>query len=193
MTVFVSLAEARAAINAVGDPSVDDGELGRVILTACDLVEYVCGPVGVTTVDEVLEGGDRLLLSARPVITITRIAPVPDYPAFVTPVPWDLTQLRVDKAQGIVYAGLRLRHRSPEYLTVQYTAGRVPVPEALKFAALVIVGHLWETQRTGGSAGASAFASDFPQRLAESTPSGFAVPNRAKEAMAPYTRSRSVA
>jgi len=66
--------------------------------------------------------------------------------------------------------------------TVTYTAGRDPVPEALREATLIVARQLWDRQRSSGPQVSltGMGGQDNPVRM------GFAVPAAAVELMAPY-------
>ena len=75
-------------------------------------------------------------------------------------------------------------------LNVTYQAGRDPVPEDVKTAMLIIVGHLWDTQRgrSGSRAGVMGLDDDAPIGGDASylVLQGYALPRRAMELLRPY-------
>ena len=77
---------------------------------------------------------------------------------------------------------------------VTYTAGVTTVPADLRLAALLLVEHLWETQR--GTQG-SGLPEGFEDQLGagEGLPYGqsFLLPNRVKEALSAYRRAPAIA
>ena len=77
---------------------------------------------------------------------------------------------------------------------VTYTSGATTVPADIRLAALLLVEHLWETQR--GTQG-SGLPEGFEDQLGagEGLPYGqsFLLPNRVKEALSAYRRAPAIA
>ena len=74
---------------------------------------------------------------------------------------------------------------------VVYVAGRTSVPAAVGEAALIILNHLWAPQ-VGGTGGVQVGGVDTSGEPF-TTGFGFAIPNRAKELLAPYRLTPAVA
>ena len=169
---LVSLDETKDHLNKLGSVVTDDQELERKIGSATGVVEYFCGPViRRTYTDEVKGGGRSLLLHRDQVVSVTSVTPILTSAPAVT-----VADLDVDPS-GI------LRHKSGlpiswGTLRVVYVAGRTDIPDSLIEAALIIIAHLWDTQRgprTRTFLGQEDRETTFIPQL------GFAIPNRAMD------------
>lgn len=171
---LVTLAETKAHLRIAADSTGDDEEIEGFIAAATEIVERHAGTVlPLARTDRLRGGSPSLLLGARPVISVTSVT---------------LAGGSLLAASGYeleAEAGVLLRmvgdYEScwePGRITVVYTAGRADVPAAVRLAALVIIKHLWETQR-GRMGGARAAGSDevWDPRW------GYAIPRRALELM----------
>ena len=170
---FVTLTQLRDHLNLTG-PSANDAELERFLSAAQEHVEQLIGPVLNSTITEVLPiTGSTVVLSECPVA----------YVASVTVGGATLTGWTLRPRSGLV-TGVN----GSGDATVTYTAGRVMCPDAVVVAALVIAEHLWRTQ-LGGSPSA------LPMDDMAGVPggSGFAIPRRALELLAPYLKAPGVA
>lgn len=173
MADLVTLAEAKAHLNKSGASTVDDVELQMYITAATEQVEAACGPTTQTIVTEtILTDHNTLLLTTRPVLSVQSVSAGGVPIAMWVP----------DVASGVItlQSAIPLANGLPTPAVVTYTAGRTSVPASLKLAALIIIGHLWKTQR-GGNAGQRGGTPEELIMLA-----GFAVPNRAAELMTPF-------
>jgi hypothetical protein len=171
---IVSLADARAQLNMGPAETADDEELRGFIGAATGAVERALGRVVVrrTIVERQQVGCAReVLLRQVPVVSLTSVA------AADGSTTWDPANMRVDGETGL------LTVTSGESLVgavdFTYQAGEVVVPEDYQLAALIIVQHLWETQR--GSMGVQ-LGGDSDNWVAGR---GFAIPRRALELLGP--------
>ena len=137
-TPFITLIEAKAYLNMTS--SADDAELTRFIAAACAACErHRDHRIGEETVTEEFQVDDptfTVSLSATPIIDV--IAVENDAHS------WDLSTLRVRRNLG------RLISRDVAFegaVEVTYSAGFAEVPADWKQAALVLLAHLWSTQR----------------------------------------------
>lgn len=180
MADVVDLAAVKLQLNIAADDHSNDAELGLHISAASDQVERLCGPCSPQTFTEIKPAGQVLALNKRPVISVTSVTPRGvGYDPIDT-----VTLLPVDPNSGIV----QLAAAGYGFLTdttVVYEAGRDSVPASLKLAALIIVQHLWKTQRAPK---VNRPGDDDTQMLM-----GYAVPNRAVELMRPYMIAAAVA
>lgn len=167
MAELVSMEQLMRHLNL--DSAEDALELDGTRSAAVDVVESYVGPVEPRTVTERVRWpgwGHPLILRRPPVLEL--LSAVDADGAAV-----DLSLAQYGSA-GVVDcwpAGT---------VSITYRAGRDPIPAALTLAALVIAGHLWETQR--GPAGGMPGVNDEPVVIGV----GYAVPNRAIELMKPY-------
>lgn len=181
MGFLVSLATAKEALNIPLTNTDNDEEIRRVLATASSQVEKITGPVLRRDYVEVLDGGGfALVLKHPPVLTLTSITGLGLAPGGYLSTDW---RLYPDSGVVRLVSGGCFASGA---LTVSYTAGRVSVPYDLQDACLIILDHLWQTQR-GWSAvptvrGESAPAEGGP-------PMGFALPNRALQLLEPFRQA----
>lgn len=169
MTTFVTTADLREVVN--NGKAADEAQLQRALDVACGVVEDACGPILLTSLVEVLDGGAAaLVLTARG----TAVTAVETYPAGVALAAADFRvsgQILMRRDGGTIPA-----------VEVTYTSGFEDVPAWAREAALVIAAHYWQsrlkmpgTPQPGAGIGylvpAQAEAMLAPHRLA---PLGFA-------------------
>lgn len=166
---LVTLEQARAQLNIDPDDHSDDAELGLYLEAVTPLVEERIGPVLPRTVTETLRGS---LLRQAPVLAVQAVQ-----------------RGSVAVTAYTLEAGVgRLRGAHLDGATVTYTVGRDPIPAAIKLAALIIVAHLWETQRGSQPLPLAGGLDDDPLPAN----GGFAIPRRALQLLAPYARGARV-
>ncbi|MGH9248102.1 MAG: hypothetical protein ACRD0W_01070, partial [Acidimicrobiales bacterium] len=175
-TAIVSLDEAKEHINHPATSTTPDQELERMIGSATEVVEYFCGPiVRRSYTDEVVGGCAELILHHDQVVSLTSVTPIlTSAPSVI------LADLDVSPT-GIV------RHKSglpisSGPLRVVYVAARTDIPDNLILAALIIVKHLWDTQR-GPGAPSVLGRQGGGEELTFLPVMGFAIPNRAMDLM----------
>lgn len=177
-TDIVTLAEAKTHLNITDSSS--DAELAGFIGAATQPVEDVVGPVVQRTVTEVFDGGRAsVLLTSRPVSSITSVT---DTGATISS-----TSYTFNAASGVL---TQIAGPSPlpflvgvQSVSVTYVAGRVANTAAvassaygaIRMAALIIVQHLWETQRPAAAGPFSQGVDDYDPRYS------FSIPRRATE------------
>ncbi len=179
-----TLSDLKAHLNST--TTTDDGELSDMLDAAVDVVEGIIGPVTARTVTETHRDvrGDVLVLRRMPVAGLVSIGSRSG--GSVSPLPVEDFELDADagllrRADGYGFAGS---------YTVSYSSGRPMVPPAVKLAVLIVAAHLWETQR--GNTPAGPVAAEVDAGFAAPT-AGYAIPNRAKDLLAPFTRSALIA
>ncbi|MEV0149104.1 MULTISPECIES: hypothetical protein [unclassified Nonomuraea] len=162
---LVSLADARAHLNIT--TGADDVELAEVVRAATAAVERHVGAVLRRVYVEEHPGGYAIALHHTPVLSVASASGVlPGVPDLAA------ADLQVDGSSGVLRRGTGAWIAGP--VRVTYTAGRAEVPPNVRLATLIIIQHLWETQR--GSA--------LPRFGGEDTwdpRQAFAVPRRALE------------
>jgi hypothetical protein len=171
-TALVSLDEVKDHLNIPLTTTTHDQELERKIGSATAVVERFCGPIVRRTYVERHYGGTGTVgLNRHEVLSLTSVTPIATGGAAVA-----VADLDPDPDGQITYKDGVTAFPAGKYLWT-YVAGRVEIPDNQIEAALVIIKHLWETQRG---------ASSLPLQGGEETflPAfGFAIPNRAMDLM----------
>lgn len=179
---IVSLADAKAHLNLPASSTTNDEELRGWIEACTEVVEELAGEVVVRrtvvearTFDHVTA---RFALHAVPVISLTSIT---DLNGSAT---WTAGGFHVDPGTGVVSM---LTSGSPLHGLVQltYVAGYQIIPATYTRAALMVLRHLWSTQRAalGGSARSTRLGGmegDDSMMIA-----GYSVPRAAVELIGP--------
>lgn len=176
---LVSLADAKGQLNIPLADVSSDAELAGFIAAATDPIERIIGPVIARSVTEVWDGGrSQLLLRKPPVLSITAVTDTGTVLA--------ASDYKLNGPAGILsrVAGPSLLPFLPgiQSVTVVYQAGQAADIAAVtanlpnvRLAAMIIIQHLWQTQRP-------AAAGPFTQGSDEYDPrSSFAVPHRVTE------------
>jgi hypothetical protein len=183
---MVSLADAKSQLNM--DPAIHafDDELRDFIASATGAAEQYKHEVIVrrTVVDALdLHGGpgpgpggpwrQQFWVRSAPVISLTSVV---SWDGAIT---WDVTQMRAQPSGTVkVMTGQAVTG----LVNVTYTAGYTQIPPHYKRGALVILQHLWETQRGPGTAASGVIGSEeHYQQPGEF----FSVPDKAKELLGP--------
>lgn len=174
---IVSLEDAKKHLGMAAATTRDDEELRGFIEAATEVVEDLAGEVIVrrTVVERRPLTGDRkVALSYAPVVSMTTIAAV-DGSRTWDPAGWD-----VDPAAAVLTAlpGTSLWRGDVAFT---YVAGYPLVPARYTRAALMVLRHLWETQRAslGGSRGATLGGQQTDDSFVYSQ--GYAIPRAAAE------------
>jgi hypothetical protein len=172
----VSLEDVKLHLNITS--TTNDTELTTFIDTAQEIVEHYVGPVEPQTVTETFYRNGAIFLSITPVISITTVT---EYAAVVGSSFYTVDGDELIRLDGRSWYG---SHGAP--LTVVYEAGRAygNLPAAIGWGIKEETAHLWRTtqsQRGGRSRG------DEP-----AAPMGYALPNRVREAIAPFMRLPAV-
>lgn len=163
---LVTLEEAKRQLDITG--TAEDIELQTYIDALPAVIEGFVGVVEQREItDTITGGGPTLAVLHPPLVSVSALAGRDvDYPAdFLT----------VNGPAGIIGRSEGGTFPAGDY-TVTYTAGRPSVPPTIRLAALVLLQHLWRTQRAsrGGLAGGG---DDFS--VTEPIPGfGYAVPHR---------------
>ncbi|MEV7684469.1 phage head-tail connector protein [Streptomyces bungoensis] len=169
---IVTLAAAKKQLNIDATDTSDDLELQLYIDAVTTPVERELGKVVEqrTIVDELDcgSGTTQFMLRSVPAVSLTSIAAVDGSATWsVDPA---VMHLNGSNGRVTVLSGLPLS--GPVAIT--YVAGDAIVPANVQLAALIIVQHLWETQRGRGGMVAGG-GGEFTM------PAGYALPNRACE------------
>ena len=184
---LVTLSDVKAHLNITG--TSHDTELSGFISAATPVVEDIVGPVTTRTVDEwYTGGGSKIVLRQYPVASITSVT------EYAGTTGTALTQANVDTADSYAYtleSGGVLARRTGSLGTnfttgvdnvhVVYVAGRSSIPANIRLAALELIRHWYQLTQQGGRPQLGGAAED-----GMFTPSGFAVPARVVELLAPH-------
>jgi len=168
---IVTLADAKLQLNLDADDTSADVELQRYIDAVTAPIERELGRVVEprTVTDEIAVTGRRasFLLQSVPVVSLTSLISADGAQTWSV----DPTVTHLDPESGRV----TLLSGPPFTGTVVaiYQAGMAVIPANIQLAALIVIQHLWETQR--GRSGAMPGGGDIP------VPAGYAIPNRAAE------------
>lgn len=164
---ILSLAEAKAQLD-ITDTGTDE-EISHFIRSVTDVCERYVGALGRKTYVEKHRGGYRLALNRAPVLSLTSVEAIRTGGTDQT-----VADLDVDGPTGIVERLDGAYMCGP--LRVTYVAGRTELPPNVRQAALIILQHMWETQR--GQMGGVSFGGSgevYDPRF------GFSIPRRAQE------------
>lgn len=167
---IVSLADAKKQLNITD--TGDDDELRGFITGASLAVERELGTVVArrSFTERRTAGSDgRVLLSNVPVLAVTSAGSADGTTT------WAAGDLDVDTATGLVTAVAGAAPLVGD-IDFTYTAGLRAVPDDYQLATLIVIQHLWETQR--GRYGAVPGGSTEPEYMSGR---GFALPRRALE------------
>lgn len=183
---FISLDEARSHLNL--QSTVTDDELASFIEWACELAQEVADTqFARKTVVDVLNGNcaRSLSLTRRPVLSVSSVTENGVALVATTGYTTDLRWGRLYRQTGTYYDSAWYEGR--RNVSVTYVAGYQIIPPQVRFATLVILEHLWTTQRGAAPSGRPSVDDQY------STPSGnWFIPNRARDILLDY-RPPSVA
>ncbi|MFI6560394.1 phage head-tail connector protein [Streptomyces sp. NPDC050534] len=169
---LVTLAAAKAQLNIGPTETKDDVELQTYIDAATAVVEEQLGQVVEqrTVVDQLdfAKATTSFLVNSVPVISLTSVTSLDGVTSWAAGMP----TMHVDPSTGLVtvLSGPSITGT----VLVSYEAGMAAVPANYRLAGLIIIQHLWETQR--GTMGVQL--GDAETYMAGR---GFAVPRRAIE------------
>lgn len=164
-----TLEDVKAQLNITSN--TDDVELQFYLDAAQAVVESMVGPLTVAEVEETVRTpSGRLMLNRLPVQSVTSLVATSGTLTFATAdVSWNAASGVVWLSNGGSLAG--------EWVAT-YSCGLADVPADVSLATLLVVAHLWETQR-----GASAPSGALPADTLDQSPAGigYLIPRRALE------------
>lgn len=169
---IVGLAEVKEHGNIT--TTANDRELLDFIGTSQQMIESLVGTTVPQTFTETqYTSAGNVWLRHSPVLSVTSVT---EFGGVVDP-----GLYIVDADAGVITRtdGRDWYGATTSALTTVYRAGRAPIPEGIRWAAKELTVSLWrstQAQRGGRSRG-----SDAPE-----TPTGYALPNRVREALEPY-------
>lgn len=200
VTSIVSLADARAHLNFTADTS-HDTELQGFIDAATPVIEDIVGAIVSTTwtaEEHDARGGRVIFLRHPPVFDVTTVTEYRMGTAYTltevaTPALAAANTYAVDLTTGRILRGWSAMwgwgYSYGDIIQVTYESGRATVPANIRLAALELIRHLYQLSQQGGRPAFSGGAVDEGPW----TPSGFAVPTRVIELLAPNQRPPCVA
>jgi hypothetical protein len=163
----ISLRDAKKQLNIDPASTDDDEEIAGFLRSVTEVCERYVGALGRTSYTEKHQGGYMIALNRAPVLSLTSVVAVR-----TGGLGQSVADLDLDEPTGIVQRKDGCRMCGP--LRVTYVAGRTSVPPNVRQAALIILQHLWETQR-GDVAPRFGIEETWDPRL------GYAIPRRALE------------
>jgi hypothetical protein len=178
---IVSLADAKGQLNIdLTDHSDDDELLDFIAATTAAAEDYKHEVIVRRAVTDEIDlcsvpygGARRFRLWSAPVISLTSVV------LWDGSMTWDVTQMRVSAAGVVRVMG---GDAVSGLVDVTYVAGRQIVPSNYKRGALVILQHLWETQRGQGTVPSGVIGEEEYRRAPGEF---FSIPNKAKELLGP--------
>lgn len=188
MSDIVTLTETKLYLNIPTGDTTQDTELGGFISAATPVVEDLVGPVVPRQFDEWYDGGQSwIFLRHIPIADATvDVTAVTEFSGSTGVVLTEVNEPAPSGASyryndGMIYRiGCRFSAGFAN-IHVVYTAGRNPTPANIKQGALEIIRHNYQLSQQGGRPAFGGAADDVIF-----TPSGFAVPTRAYEWLAPH-------
>ncbi len=174
MAVFATLQDVKTHLDITS--TANDGELTLMLEAAEDVVRSLIGAQfpGSTVSERVASVGGTVILSGRPVDDVQLNGGA-------------VSGFTVNRAAGLLYD---VPHTAGP-MTATYTVGGGGVPAAVQLACLIVAGHLWETQR--GTSPSALALQDPEAAFGAPAVAGYAIPNRARDLLAPYVRSSQIA
>ena len=188
VTSVVTLAQTKTFLNISN--TVSDGELPFFMSAATTMWANRGGPVGSETHDEWYDGGEQSIVTrATPIISVQAVTvslgaityTLQEHATGTSGYAWSYT---VDKATGTFIrraAGVAVPFEyGRRNVNIQYTSGYATVPDDVQLAVLLLVRHMWATQRGVGVRPSMGGLDDQPRE------SSFVWPNRVEEILANY-------
>lgn len=166
---IVSLKAAKKQVNLSEEDTSEDEELAGIIRSVTEPIERIKGSIVRREVVEKHAGGYGIALNRPPVLRLISVVAIQSGGT-----DQDVDALDLDGPTGIVQR--RDGGYMPGPLRATYLAGRPDVQPHIGQAALLIIQHMWETQR--GSMGSVRRGSSdevYDPRF------GFSIPRRAQE------------
>lgn len=170
---IVSLSAAKQHLNITGDSS--DDELRGWVAAVTVVLEKKLGPCLIRDFQTLVYGAPSWFLPKRPVIGITAVTAINGRST-----PPALGDLYPDPGDSGEVLQIGTAPISCGPWLVEYTAGRAVIPINIVQATLIILKHLWETQRAGDmNRGRMSFGGDDDLVMVPGIP--WAIPKRAVE------------
>jgi hypothetical protein len=166
---IVSLADAKHHLNISNDGS--DDELRGFIEATTGIAAYYCGTLFPATYVETYEAcGKALALRHWPVLSVSAITAV-GTASVVDPDDVDVDEHGILRAESSMSGTVR----------VTYRAGNTIMPANVTRGGLIIIQHMWETQRSRNSRGPTTPRSEDFMNAQDVSGRFYTVPRRAVE------------
>lgn len=166
---IVSLVDAKDHLNISNDDT--DDELRGFIEATTGIARYYCGTLFPETYVETHEAcGNILALRHWPVVSVSAIDAVGNA-AVADPIDVDVDEYGVLRAGSAMSGTVR----------VTYRAGNAIMPANVTRGALIIIQHMWETQRPRGSRGPTIARGEDFMTAQDASGRYYTVPRRAIE------------
>ncbi len=173
---IVSLARAKRKLKIPATSTEHDEDIRDYIEAATSVIERHRKETVVrrTVTEEFhLWSACGVALTSTPVISLTSVQTVDSVTT------WNVADLHVDPDTGIV--SVTTGQTLTGHLVFVYVAGRVVIPRNYQSAGLIIIEHLWQTERAQSEAGPYPGAYEDSMEGMRRLGSGYAIPNRALE------------
>ncbi|MFI7643739.1 head-tail connector protein [Nonomuraea sp. NPDC049400] len=166
---ILSLGEAKKQLNIDADDRDYDEEIAGFVRAITEACEKHVGALARTTYTEKHRGGRGMVLLHSPALSLTSVVAIE-----TSGTDQAVGDLDLDQPTGIVQRKDGGWMRGP--FRVTYVAGQTQIPAHVRLAALIILQHMWETQR-GSMGGVRVGGADevYDPRF------GFSIPRRAQE------------
>lgn len=166
---IVSLKEAKDHLNISNDG--DDSELRGFIEATTNIARFYCGTLFPATYVETHEAcGDTLALRHWPVISVSAITAV-GTATVVDPADVDVDESGILRAESSMSGTVR----------VTYRAGNTIMPANVTRGSLIIIQHMWDTQRPRNSRGPTMPRGEDFMTAQDASGRFYTVPRRAVE------------
>jgi hypothetical protein len=166
---IIALSEAKQQLNIDPSDTDYDEEIQGFARSITEVCERHVGALARTTRVEKHRGGRAVVLMHSPVLTLTSVVAIE-----TSGTDQSVADLDLDQPTGIVTRKDGRYMQGP--FRVTYVSGQTSIPAHVRQAALIILQHMWETQR-GTTGGVRVGGSDeaYDPRF------GFSIPRRAQE------------
>ena len=188
VTDVVSVSQAKEFLNITNTTS--DSELQLFVTAASEMWANRGGPVGSQTFDEWYDGGEPMVVvRSTPIITVTSVTvslgaftyTLQEHATGTSGYAWAYT---VDKRTGTFIrrsAGVAIPFENGyRNVHIQYTSGYGTVPSDVQLAVLLLIKHMWTTQRGIGKRPAMGGMEDDVRSAT------YVWPNKVEEILANY-------
>lgn len=177
---FVGLAEVKNHLNIPATTMTYDDELRAFILSACEVVESIVGPVARRTVTETHSGGtSSIWLSSSQVLSVTAVT---ENGVSVAPSAYALSGNRLTRRAD--YWDIPWAAGSGN-ITVTYVAGRASVPWAVLDGTKELIRLNWRPQTGGSGSVFNQGGDDSGQAGGGEIRLGFFIPNTVMQRLQP--------
>lgn len=166
---IVSLSDAKKQLNIDSTDTDYDEEIQGFIRSITEVCERHVGALARTSYTEKHRGGRGMVLLHSPVLSLASVVAIE-----ASGTDQQVADLDLDQPTGVVTRKDGRPMKGP--FRVTYVAGQTSIPAHVRQAALIILQHMWETQRgTMGGVRVGGADEAYDPRF------GFSIPRRAQE------------